>query len=179
MAWYVLSVATGVFTVLFVMFLVQHPDVGTRAVFLDFRFLLSLACLGAAGAVYMVYWRQHITTAKEDIVHAVIFRSETPINKLARKFRVRKREARLILRQLVQEERLKGEIRDNFFYATLTQEPECAICDKPITMSERFLTCPLCRRPYHKDCLLDYLAQVEERCPKCRRKLNLADIYGE
>ncbi|MHA1734590.1 MAG: RING finger protein [Promethearchaeota archaeon] len=175
----VLISAAAVLSFTYILYTLQNLNAPVQDLLLDFRLVLSLVLLVSTTIVHLRGWKMRVVDAKEDLVHMVAYRSETPINVLAERFNLSKGEVSHLIEQLVDEGRLTGEIRGNFFYASLTSEPECALCQKEITTSERFLNCPHCRIPYHKDCLIDYINDVEERCPKCGKRVTLADIFGE
>ncbi len=176
---FILIVATVMVGILFLLFLLRNANATVEDTLLDYRFILVLIFLIASAIIHAKGWRMRIEDAKENIVHAVVYRAETPINKLADSYNISTEEARRLLQQLLEEDRLDGEIRGNFFYASLTREPECTLCHQDILNSERFFSCPYCKAPFHKDCFIDYINEVEEICPNCARRVTLVDIFGE
>jgi hypothetical protein len=137
---------------------------------------IFLTCLIGYIYLYIRDWKEQIYFAESDLIETIAYRSKTSIKSLANVKKIKESNVKLIIQRLIDQEKLFGIIKDGLFISERTMVPICSLCNKDI--KDRFLMvlCPHCKRPYHKDHIIDYINEYEQNCPNCKRFLELADI---
>lgn len=123
-------------------------------------------------------WKERVERLSRDILQAVIFRMKTPIPAIANRFKVSGDSVKEILFRLVRSGKIKGEIKNNVFVLAERKNPTCHLCEKEIDVIDRLILCPFCRVPFHKDHLIEYVNDVAERCPACKNRLTIGDLFA-
>ncbi len=123
-------------------------------------------------------WKERVERLSRDILQAVIFRIKTPIPAIANRFKLSGDAVKEILSRLVRSGKIKGEIKNDVFVLAERKSPTCQLCGKEIDIIDRLMLCPFCRVPSHKDHLIEYVNDVAERCPACKNRLTIADLFA-
>ena len=121
-------------------------------------------------------WKFKIYSAEGDIFETIAYRDKTSIKNLAAIKDVSEKEVVKILTRFIKQEKLDGFIKDGLFISEHPMVPMCALCNKEISDKLLMVLCPYCKRTFHKDHLIDYINEKEEKCPKCEHELQLEDI---
>jgi len=121
-------------------------------------------------------WKEQIVKAERDLLETIAYRKKTSIKNLARVKKIKESYAISIIQRLIEQDRLFGIIKDGLYISEHTMIPICSICNKEIDDRLLMVLCPYCKRPYHKDHIIDYLNEYEGKCPQCKRILELKDI---
>ena len=139
---------------------------------------LYILLAGLIGYIYYFLreWKVGIYAAESDIIETIAYRSKTSIKSLAKVKKIKERNIKLIIQRLIEQEKLAGIIKDDLFISEVTMVPICSLCNKDITERILMVLCPFCKRPYHKDHIIDYINEMEPKCPNCKRTLELSDI---
>ena len=139
---------------------------------------LYIFLIGVIGYLYYYLreWKVNIYLAESDIMETIAYRSKTSIKSLAKVKKIKERNIKLIIQRLIEQEKLAGIIKDGLFISEVTMVPICSLCNRDITERILMVLCPHCKRPYHKDHIIDYINEIEPKCPNCKRTLDLSDI---
>lgn len=121
-------------------------------------------------------WKEKIYYAENDIYETIGYRKKTSIKNIARIKDMRENMVEMIIERLIAQEKLFGVIKDGLYMAERTMNPICSLCNKDIEDPLLMVLCPYCKRPFHKDHIIDYLNEMEEKCPNCEVPLKLGDI---
>ena len=162
-------------TILLVRIILENPT-NPIVLFFYVEFYFSQLCLVLFVYFYLINWKSKILFAEEDIYETVISRKKTPIERLAVSKSLKPKFVVEIIENLISQNRLSGEIKDGIYSSEFTSAPTCPLCKKPIEDEFIMAFCSYCKRPFHKDHLIDYLNEVKEKCPVCQKTLTLADI---
>lgn len=130
------------------------------------------------GFLYLKSWKLNIYLAENDIYETIAYRKKTSLKNIAKVKKLNQKTVEAIINRLIQQDKLFGVIKDGLFISERTLTPICVICKKEI--EDRLINlilCPYCKRPFHKDHIIDYLNEMEERCPNCGKVLTLADLF--
>lgn len=160
---------------LFIRLFIENPS-DPLAIFLYLEFYLSLIFVCLFIYLYLINWKSKILFAEEDIYETVVHRKKTPIAKLALSKNLKKTYVVEIIENLITQEKLSGKIIDGIYSSDYTLSPTCPLCHDQIDEDFLMVLCSYCKRPFHKNHLIDYLNEVEEKCPLCKKILTLADI---
>ncbi len=135
-----------------------------------------LVCIVVFTILYLKAWKLKIATAETDIFETIAYREKTSIKNLAKVKKIKERQVITIIDRLLAQEKLFGIVKDGLFISEKTVLPVCDICKKEITEALLMSLCPYCKRVFHKDHLIDYINEMEQKCPNCKHPLTLADI---
>ncbi|MHA1821090.1 MAG: RING finger protein [Promethearchaeota archaeon] len=172
----IIFITLGIFG-LYINYVFKHQDLPIKYIFLNIYFILFLAGLILSTYLHLYIWKYVAENAESVIYEIIIYRKMTSLNAIAAKLQISKDLVYEIIRDMLKKGKLLGEIRNGIYYSTTPKTPICPICKEEILDSLRLIVCPFCRKPFHKDHLISYLNDVEERCPNCKRILTLADLY--
>ena len=112
------------------------------------------------------------------LLETIHYRAYTNILELAKAKRMSVEEVRAFVNHFIEQKKINGEIQGDTIVIKSIRTPNCGICDRPIYEIEvNMLICPFCKRPYHKDHLLEYFNRFEKKCPECKHSLDLKHFY--
>jgi hypothetical protein len=168
----------GVFG-LWLIYAVESPSLSLGSLFLHPNFYIFLGSLVSLIILQMYQWKKSINNAERAIYEIIVYRKMTPINALANKLQISKDSVFEIIQKMILEYKIVGHIENGIYYTNSPRTPVCPICKEDISTSLRLITCPICRKPFHKDHLMAYLEDVEEKCPNCVNTLTLGDLFLE
>jgi len=126
--------------------------------------------------LYIKSWKERIYYAENDIYETIAYRSKTSIRSISNVKNVSEKDVKSIIQRLINQEKLFGTIKDDLFISERPMTPICSLCNKDITDRLFMFLCPFCKRPYHKDHIIDYINEYKGQCPNCKRHLELSDI---
>ncbi len=152
------------------------PPTNPIYIFLFPELYVFIMCIAGYTYFYLRAWKEKIYFLESDILETIAYRSKTSIKSLASVKKIKERNIRLIIQRLIEQEKLSGIIKDGLFISEVTMIPICSLCNKDITERILMVLCPHCKRPYHKDHIIDYINEVEQKCPNCKNLLELSDI---
>ncbi len=137
-----------------------------------------LICQSIYVALYLKSWKVKMADAETDIFETIAYREKTSIKNLSKVKKIKECQVITIIDRFLAQEKLFGIVKDGLFISEKTMSPVCEICKKEITDNFLMSLCPYCKRPFHKDHLIDYLNEMEQKCPNpnCKHTLTLADI---
>lgn len=123
-------------------------------------------------------WKEKIVKAETDILETIAYRKKTSIKNLAKVKGVKEGYVISIIQRLIDQDRLFGIIKDGLYISEHTMVPICSLCNKEINDRLLMVLTPCCKRPFHKDHLIDYINEYENKCPNpnCKKILELRDI---
>ena len=145
-------------------------------IFLYPELYVFLTCIAGYTFFYIRKWKENIYYVESDILETIAYRSKTSIKSLAKVKKIKERNVKLIIQRLIEQEKLSGIIKDGLFISEVTMVPICSLCNKDITERLLMVLCPHCKRPYHKDHIIDYINEIEQKCPNCKNTLQLSDV---
>ncbi|MHA1272170.1 MAG: hypothetical protein ACTSQP_05015 [Promethearchaeota archaeon] len=141
------------------------------------EFYLLILCVISYYYFSIKIWKEKILLHENDIYETIAYRKKTSIKNIARVKKISVKTVIRIIERLIQQDKLFGTIKDGLFISEKTMTPICTICNKEI--EDRVINmvlCPHCKRPFHKDHIIDYINEMEERCPNCKKTLKIGDI---
>ncbi|GAB4316582.1 MAG: hypothetical protein Kow0069_18870 [Promethearchaeota archaeon] len=168
--------ATGVSVALFVAHLASNTPTSLNAVFWNPFFVAIVVAALTSVVAHSWRWKLSLDYFYEHVVHAVAHRGETPVAALAEHYCLPRGVVLSVLERLVKTGDLQGEVRGGIFHSHLTSRPRCPSCGSALSPQDRYLTCPRCRRAFHKRCILDHLAD-DDHCPACGKRVHLSDLF--
>ncbi len=142
--------------------------------FPEFFILIGTICIYAY--LYLRTWKLMIYSAESDIFETIAYRDKTSIKNVASIKKLKEKTVELILKRLLEQEKLFGIIKDGLFISEKTMKPICSLCNKEISDRLLMVLCPYCKRTFHKDHLIDYINEMESICPNCKHEVWLGDI---
>ncbi len=172
------------YTLTFLLLVITVVDFFLRYQPIDRLFLNPFLLLFIIGVIcsiilYMLNWKQRITLLERELVYTIGYRQTTSLSELAKAKRKSKDEIAALVKKLFQEGKLSGKIRGEHIILKTGRSPNCLICSGPIQdVLNRLSLCPYCKSPFHKDHLLDYLADVDNKCPQCKHRLETFDLVS-
>ncbi len=173
----ILKVTMAVSFILWFFYAWQNPSLPPLNLFLHYSFYIFLISIILFTIIHLNNWRKSVDNAESVIYEIVVYRKETPISTLATKIGVSKDSVYEIIQRMILNSKLIGRIDNGIFYSSRPRKPICPICREEITDSIRLITCPFCRKPFHKDHVLSYIQEVEKKCPSCKNILTLGELY--
>lgn len=143
------------------------------------EFYVFVGALFAFGYFYLKSWKEKVAKIETDIFETITYREKTSLKNLARVKKIKKSTVESIVQRLIDQERLYGVIKDGLYIAEKIMAPICSLCNNEIDDKLLLVLCPYCKRPFHKDHIIDYINEIEKKCPNpsCKHPLDLADIF--
>ncbi len=175
---YTSVIIAAVASILWIIHLALDPPNPYYNAFIFVEFFLFEIFLVLFLYFHGVNWKERVEHLSRDILQTVIFRMKTPIPAIANRFKVSGDAVKEILSRLVRSGKIKGEIKNDIFLLAERKNPTCHLCEKEIDVIDRLMLCPFCRVPFHKDHLIEYVNDVAERCPACKNRLTIADLFS-
>ncbi|MGV9200471.1 MAG: hypothetical protein ACOC44_13215 [Promethearchaeia archaeon] len=142
------------------------------------EFFLFLIMVIVYTFLYLRIWKEKIYKLETDIFETIAYRKKTSIKNIARIKNLKERYVRAILERLIKQDKLFGMIKDGLYISDRTMKPICSLCNKEIEDHLLMVLCPYCKRPFHKDHIIDYINEVEAKCPECNTPLKISDIIS-
>jgi len=168
----------GILSVYWIIHLLLEPPAPYYFAFTFVEFFLFEIFLFLFFYFYIINWKERVERLGRDILQAVIFRLKTPIPAIANKFKLSTDTVKEILYHLIRSGKVKGEVKNEIFFLAERRNPTCHLCDKEIDPIDRLMLCPICRVPFHKDHLIEYINDVAQRCPACKNRLTIGDLFS-
>lgn len=142
------------------------------------EFFLFIAMISLNVFLYIRRWKERIYNLETDIFETIAYRKKTSIKNIARIKNLKERYVRAILERLIKQEKLFGVIKDGLYISDRTMKPICSLCNKEVDDYLNLTLCPYCKRPFHKDHIIDYINEVKGKCPECDTPLKISDIIS-
>lgn len=180
--WNIISISIIGLSVIFIILWIGTSTsaafTGVWPIFNNVFFYLFLVCLIAGIILYLNTWRQKISISEKLILESIQYRAFTGIPELAKSKKMSEKEVRAIVNLLIEKKRIYAEIENDTIVLKNVGTPNCGICDRPIyEVAINLAVCSYCKRPFHKDHLLEYFQKFKKKCPECGHSLDLRDIY--
>ncbi len=175
---YVSVILATVAGLVWIIHLAMDPPTPYFFAFIFVEFFLFEIFLVLFLTFHIINWKERVEKLSRDILQAVIFRMNTPVPAIANRFKVSGDAVKEILARLARNGKIKGEIKNDVFHLAERKSPTCHLCEKEIDVIDRLMLCPFCRVPFHKDHLIEYVNDVAERCPACKNRLTIADLFS-
>ncbi|MFO8020361.1 MAG: RING-H2 finger protein [Promethearchaeia archaeon] len=156
---------------------IQLPE-NPFEIFIYPEFFLFIIAISVYTFLYLRVWKERIYNLETDIFETIAYRKKTSIKNIARIKNLKERYVRAILERLIKQNKLFGSIKDGLYISDRTMKPSCSLCNKEIEDHLLMVLCPYCKRPFHKDHIIDYINDVETKCPECNTPLNISDIIS-
>ncbi len=175
---YVSATLAVIASVAWIIHLAIEPPTPYYNAFLFVEFFLFEIFLAIFLYFHAMNWKERVERMSRDILQTVIFRMKTPVPAIASRFKLSADSVKEILSRLVRSGKINGEIKNEVFVLAERKNPTCHLCEKEIDVIDRLMLCPFCRVPFHKDHLIEYVNDVAERCPACKNRLTVADLFS-
>ncbi len=177
-------VASGVIalSVIFMsMWIVQSSSYAFENILMVFNnifFYLGMISIITGIVLYLNTWKSKMEVSEKLLLETIHYRAYTNIIELAKAKKMSVKEVKALVSLFIEQKKINGEINGDTIIIKSVRTPNCGICDRPIyEIAVNLLICPFCKRPYHKDHLLEYFHRFEKKCPECAHPLDLKDIY--
>ena len=168
--------AIGMFA-LWLTYALQNPTITIGHLFLHWYFFVFLSSMILITVLQLLSFRTSINDAERAIFEIIVYRKMTPINAIANRLQISKDNVFEIIQKMIVSYKIIGRIEDGIYHSNSPRTPVCPICKEDILSSLRLITCPICRKPFHKDHLMGYLKDFEEKCPVCKNPITLGDLF--
>lgn len=170
-------IAIPITFIILIMHFILFPPPSVLFLFLFPEIYILVGTLTLYSFLHLRAWKYNVYNVESDVFETIAYRKKTSIKNIAKVKKVKEKMVEQIINRLIEQEKLFGIIKDGLFISDKSAQPICSLCHKNITDSILLVLCPYCKRPFHKDHLIDYLNDVENKCPSCEHLLKLGDIF--
>ncbi len=180
--WNIISYGIIVLSIIFMsIWIIQssaYPYENILLIFTNVFFYLGIICVITGVILLLNTWKIKLEISEKLLLETILYRAYTNITELAKAKQMSVKEVRSLVSLFIEQKKINGEINGDTIVIKSVRTPNCGICDRPIyEVAINMLICPYCKRPYHKDHLLEYFHRFEKKCPECAHSLDLKDIY--